>query len=435
MSSNQFKDSNKIENVNDSNESQQMNNNNNPNKKCTSCLVLREPSNFIVNDKTYKTCNKCREDAKQKREKNKKEIINKNSIQSNNVNKKTCKNCKKEQDIKEFLGKNKIKLNGHCKTCRDKTKKYKSENKEAVNKRELYARLNKEIKIKPILIRKYNSNDEYQKFYDLKPCSDSIEVKNSNLSRVLSGKAKQTGGYEGKYGDEETITNAVRYNRVEELEKLKKEIDKENSERKPIISSQRVLHTEKNGIKGKICCTCKNWVQLTGFFVAKEHWDGYRNDCKKCIYKYKNKKFKEDEQTRITANTRRQVHYVLNTSNDNNAPLKLIGCTREHFKKYIISLLKNKDDYKLIGGEIQLDHIIPCSAWDLTNEFELKACFHYTNYQPMYRIDNIKKGNKYNPDDKKKYLENYVKQINLNNINEIKNIKKDKWILSGYCSN
>jgi hypothetical protein len=41
-----------------------------------------------------------------------------------------------------------------------------------------------------------------------------------------------------------------------------------------------------------------------------------------------------------------------------------------------------------------LDHIHPLSLLDLTTPEDFKKACHYTNLQPMWFIDNIKKGNK-----------------------------------------
>jgi len=41
-----------------------------------------------------------------------------------------------------------------------------------------------------------------------------------------------------------------------------------------------------------------------------------------------------------------------------------------------------------------IDHIVPCTVFDLKNLNEQKKCFHYTNLQPLWAIDNIKKGNR-----------------------------------------
>jgi hypothetical protein len=39
-----------------------------------------------------------------------------------------------------------------------------------------------------------------------------------------------------------------------------------------------------------------------------------------------------------------------------------------------------------------IDHIIPCSAFDLTKADDRARCFHFTNLQPMWAVENIRKG-------------------------------------------
>ena len=47
-----------------------------------------------------------------------------------------------------------------------------------------------------------------------------------------------------------------------------------------------------------------------------------------------------------------------------------------------------------IGRDWHIDHIFPLSKVNWENEEERKMACHYTNLQPMFAIENIKKGNK-----------------------------------------
>jgi HNH endonuclease. len=46
-------------------------------------------------------------------------------------------------------------------------------------------------------------------------------------------------------------------------------------------------------------------------------------------------------------------------------------------------------------GKWHLDHIIPLSAFDLTNEEQFKSAAHYSNYQPLWSEENLSKGDNY----------------------------------------
>ena len=44
-------------------------------------------------------------------------------------------------------------------------------------------------------------------------------------------------------------------------------------------------------------------------------------------------------------------------------------------------------------GTWHLDHIYPCSKFDLTKEEEQRICFHYSNLQPLWASQNMSKSN------------------------------------------
>ncbi len=75
--------------------------------------------------------------------------------------------------------------------------------------------------------------------------------------------------------------------------------------------------------------------------------------------------------------------------------IELLGCTIEEFKKYIESKFTEGmswENYGLRGWHI--DHIIACDTFDLSQEEAQRFCFHYTNLQPLWGGDNLRKNAK-----------------------------------------
>jgi hypothetical protein len=74
---------------------------------------------------------------------------------------------------------------------------------------------------------------------------------------------------------------------------------------------------------------------------------------------------------------------------------QLLGCTVEAFKAYIEGLFTEGMSWKVfMTGIIHLDHIIPCDRFDLTKEEDQRKCFHYSNIQPLWEVDNLRKHKK-----------------------------------------
>ena len=79
-----------------------------------------------------------------------------------------------------------------------------------------------------------------------------------------------------------------------------------------------------------------------------------------------------------------------------NSILKYIGCTKGQLVAHIEKQFKpgmNWENYGYHGWHI--DHIRPCASFDLTKEEDLKRCFHYTNLQPLWAEENLRKGAKW----------------------------------------
>lgn len=73
--------------------------------------------------------------------------------------------------------------------------------------------------------------------------------------------------------------------------------------------------------------------------------------------------------------------------------MELIGCTVQELRAHLESKFKpgmSWDNY----GAWQIDHIIPCAEFDLRSEFQQLQCFHFSNLQPLWKLENIKKKDK-----------------------------------------
>jgi 5-methylcytosine-specific restriction endonuclease McrA len=74
-------------------------------------------------------------------------------------------------------------------------------------------------------------------------------------------------------------------------------------------------------------------------------------------------------------------------------------------------------NFENYGSHWHIDHVIPCSLFDLTSEDEIKNCFRWTNLQPLEAKINIIKNNNIN---QVEVISHY------NKVNEYTKFKKKK---------
>jgi hypothetical protein len=110
---------------------------------------------------------------------------------------------------------------------------------------------------------------------------------------------------------------------------------------------------------------------------------------------YKKKRFNDDIDYKlkyvISSQVRRYVKGELKTKK----AAELVGCSMEKLRKHIESQFKEGmlwNNHGFYGWHI--DHIIPCASFDLADIEQQKKCFHYTNLQPLWAEENLKKGAK-----------------------------------------
>lgn len=67
-----------------------------------------------------------------------------------------------------------------------------------------------------------------------------------------------------------------------------------------------------------------------------------------------------------------------------------LGCTIEELARHFESRFSKGMTWENIG-KWHIDHIRPCASFDLTDRVQQSQCFHYTNLQPLWAEDNLRK--------------------------------------------
>jgi hypothetical protein len=185
-------------------------------------------------------------------------------------------------------------------------------------------------------------------------------------------------------------------------------------------------------MKTKMCTKCKIEKPLSEFHKDKWSKDSFTNRCKTCFrnYQLKNwnklstyrkehwkKYYKLHKQTLkrnyklYRKNNRNKINQLNKFYYDNNLnfkiakllrnrmgralkritklghTLELIGCSIEFFKQHLESQFKDGMSWSNYG-KWEIDHIIPCASFNLSNSNEQKKCFNYKNLQPLWWEEN-----------------------------------------------
>ena len=109
---------------------------------------------------------------------------------------------------------------------------------------------------------------------------------------------------------------------------------------------------------------------------------------------YRKRRMARDPGFKLLNNCRTQIHRVLKGNIKSKKTKELLGCTVEQLKRHLSSKFIDNLSFENYG-KWHVDHIKPCAKFDFTKPEEQVKCFHYTNLQPLWAIDNFKKGAKY----------------------------------------
>lgn len=216
---------------------------------------------------------------------------------------------------------------------------------------------------------------------------------------------------------------------------------------------KKIPHKFKNGLEYKRCSKCTSYKLLKEFNRNSKNWDKKHNQCYSCRTEYrdKNKKkislqqkkkyqknkekikkykqeyrkkpenkarrnknnkerYKEDPQHRLLHSARCRLNQALKAQGikKTKTTMTLCGCTLNTLKRHIEKQFTDGMSWNL-RSSFHIDHIVPCAAFNLSDEIEQGACFWYVNLQPLPPSINISKNAKFKVEDKDRLIQDYIK--------------------------
>lgn len=105
--------------------------------------------------------------------------------------------------------------------------------------------------------------------------------------------------------------------------------------------------------------------------------------------------FKLRERLRSTFADKLRKAIVSDCSPRRSGVMRYLGCTVQQLMIHLEAQFKAGMSWANWGrgqGHWHVDHIRPISSFDLAEESGLQACWHYSNLQPLWSEENLRKG-------------------------------------------
>ncbi len=293
--------------------------------------------------------------------------------------------CGLEKPISEFRKERRSNdgLKNNCKECiKIQAKEYANKPEYKEKAKEYY--LLKKDKIKDQSNKRYEENKEEinkKSREDYKLNKEEILKKNKDY--YINNKEKIAITNKGYRDKPENKQKAKEYSvvyRDENKERLLKQKKKYYDDNREELLEYQKEYRDKPENKEKIAKQ------------KKEYWEKEEN---KIIRNQKlNKKYANDINFKIKVNLRNRIWDALKYNRKTGRTLDLLGCTIEELKVHLQSQFTKGMSWDN-HGLWHIDHIKPCSLFDLCKKSEQLTCFNFKNLQPLWQVDNLKKGNKY----------------------------------------
>ena len=113
---------------------------------------------------------------------------------------------------------------------------------------------------------------------------------------------------------------------------------------------------------------------------------------------YKRNRIKTDINFRLAHNLRNRLRHAIKNNQKVGSAVRDLGCSVQELKEHLENQFTEGmswDNYGLYGWHI--DHITPLASFNLEDREQFLQAANYTNLQPLWAEDNLRKGDKCEP--------------------------------------
>jgi hypothetical protein len=159
--------------------------------------------------------------------------------------------------------------------------------------------------------------------------------------------------------------------------------------------SKRYAKNNPNKIKAQIERKKKSgaWRSEEYRKQRRAYREKHRERIRSYHREYQKRWIEKDENHHILMRLRWRLRDALrrDKAKKSTRTIELLGCDIEFFKWYMSERFTKGMTWQNYG-KWHIDHIIPCAEFDLRDQLQQRQCFHYSNLQPLWSIDNMRKG-------------------------------------------
>lgn len=304
----------------------------------------------------------------------------------------TCNQCSENKSTTEFKKKSTTprRCSGICKTCTSTNLIQKC------GSLENYERILQERKLKQSQqkaawkIQNQEYVTAYNKKYDFEN-KDAISEKRKTKYKAYTPEQVERHKSNGKnfrLKNATSIKTRIKQWQVDNKDRHKAYIKRYIRENKEKVKSWQGHWREKN--KSRV----QGWVREC---YRRRMNDPARKEKSALTRKnYYHNVFKTNPQMKLSLALRTRLRRVLQGRIKSVSAVKDLGCSISELKSYLESkftLGMTWDNHGLYGWHI--DHIRPLASFDLQDLEEIKQAVHYTNLQPLWAEDNLRKHSKW----------------------------------------